>query len=647
MLLLGTWEGAVEGVVDFSRQDIRRGGSKRTSFEATGTEERLTLRNAGAYIYDPRLVTLSVGGTFGLSQERFTTDSSATSSEGTVWGYDAFASILSEKAYSLNLFANRNHSFFSRELAGRSEVRTESRGATLFARRLYIPSTLTFRQEVQEGESRTGDIVTRRKDQRNVLAYQGQRGWIDSEMDLRYEFIDQSNETFPNLSYQNHDGRLNYSLDFGPELNWRWDSRMHFLSRSGVRDLTTLTVDESLGVDHTEWLRTESRYFLTHTDTLGTATTTHTGAFNLNLRHQLYESLTTTFGANASFRSVPEGWTQTFGGQWGLAYTKRLPWEGRLTAGLRGGLQYAENRFRDTESFVPQESVTFDMPFALPIALRNAFVAPSSVVVTKVALGPLPVGCIAPPEPPTPLILDRDYTLRTVGDITQIVPIPCAGAIPGINPGDTIAVDYRFAVSPSLTFTTTTWHADVSLDYRWIRAYFAHDQTEQSLLSGRDGRFLDNPQSDTLGTELRYDERHLRASLVGEAQRFRSRRQASDTVRSNQFLAFTVLPELTLTLSAGQAFVDFPDEHRQTRTLSGRASLTYRLNADLSADALGGIRWVSDTLSPTERTLETSLRVRWLIRRLEVNPTLEFFDRRRGDSDTQEYRATLHVIRRF
>lgn len=168
-------------MTDFAHQDIQTGGSQRTSFEIMRTQEQLTLWNAGAYVYDPRLVTLSLEGTFGLSQERFTTESGRVSREGTLWGYNVSASILSEQAISLNLFANRNQSFLSRELGGRSEVQTESRGATLFARRLYIPSTLTFRQELREEESRTGDIATRLKDRRNVLTYSGQRGWIDSD----------------------------------------------------------------------------------------------------------------------------------------------------------------------------------------------------------------------------------------------------------------------------------------------------------------------------------------------------------------------------------------------------------------------------------------------------------------------------------
>lgn len=642
---LGTWDGAVEGVADFARQEIRTGASPVTRLETTRTEERLTLRNVGAYFYDPRLVTFSLGGTFGLSQEWLTTETGGASREGTLWGYDTFASILPDQAYSLNLFARRDQSLLSRELAGRSEVRSENRGATLFARRLYIPSRLTVRQEFQEEESRAGDIVARREEDRNVITYEGQRGWVDSEVDLRYEFVDESDKVFPNLGFQSHEGSLNYSLDFGSELNWRWDSRLRIFTRTGVTELTTGSVDELLRIDHTDRLRTEYRYFLTHTDTPGGASILHTGA--ITLRHQLYESLTTTVGLDASFQDLTGGRTDRYRSRLDFAYSKRLPGEGRLTAGLGGGFEYEDQRFGVTETFVPQEPHTAASPFALPIPLDNPFVVPGSVVVTKVATGPLPAGCSAFSVPRI-LTEGVDYTLRTVGDVTEIVPLPCSLTNPGINPGDALAVDYRFTVSPSLTFTTATWRADLSVDYRWIRPFFVHEQRDQTLHSGQDGRFLDDQRSDAVGTELRYDGQRFRASLLGEGQRFTSRRLAFDRVRANQFLSIPILPELTLNLSGDQALTDFTNpEGRETRTLAARATLTYFLNAGLFADAFAAMRDLSDTLLPDERTTEAGLRVRWHLRKLEVNPTLEFIDWQRGDTETKEYRATLHVIRRF
>jgi hypothetical protein len=44
---------------------------------------------------------------------------------------------------------------------------------------------------------------------------------------------------------------------------------------------------------------------------------------------------------------------------------------------------------------------------------------------------------------------------------------------------------------------------------------------------------------------------------------------------------------------------------------------------------------------------EAGLRISWKIRKLEINPSIYYYDRRRGDVDTGELRAVLQVIRRF
>lgn len=644
---LGTWEGSLEGVTSFSRDDTRTGDQRTRSWDLL-TEERLNVRNNGAYILDPRLATLSLGGSFGLFQDRFSSDGDTRTSNGTLQGYDAFASILAEQPLSLNVFATRSQAVTSRELAGRTEGTFENRGATLLARALYIPSTLGFRQEVVDEETRVANVVTRRSEERNIFRYEGQRGWVDNELGLVYEFVDDTDRVFPSLSFRSHEAQANYSLDFGEELNRRWDSRLRFFTRSGVAETTVWNADELLRVDHTERLRTDYRYLFVRTETAGGASTTHTGV--ASLRHRLYESLTTTATLDATGQFFPQGEKDSYRGGLTELYTKRLPWGGRLTLGMGGSLQYEQDHFKASEASVSQETHTAGIPFALSIALDNPFVVASSIVVTKTALGPLPVGCIPPPGPPIPLVLGTDYTLQTVGDVTQIVPIPCSGATVGINPGDTIAVDYRFNVSPSESFTTTVWHASLSVDYRWVRVFYSHEQTDQNLISGQDDRFLTHQRTDAGGAELRYDGSRLHASLLGEARRVRSTQVDYDSLRGSSFADFTILPQLTARLSADYIFTEYPDQHRETRSQAARAGLIYSfatLGTSVFVDASAGYRRLEDTAQPTDELIDARLRVRWLYRKIEVSPTFEFFDRARGNTSTTEYRATLRTIRRF
>ena len=644
LIHLGQWDGSLEAVADIARLQTKTKGVDSNDFDNTRLEEQLMLRNSGIAIYDPRLINLSLGGTFGFSQEWVTMDSGNASRHGTLNGYDVFAGILQERPFALNLFANRSHSLLSRELAGRTDILTENRGLTLFANTLYVPSSLTLRHEMQDDQSQTAGVVSHRRNKRSILTYEGERGWVDSDIDIRYELIDDTDVINPSLSYRSHDGNIAYGVDFGSELNWHLDSRLSQFHRSGTSMLTTRTLDELLRIEHSDRLRTDYRYIMLFTDAAGGKSTTHTASFNL--QHQLYESLTTTFGSDGIMQQLPGGEKDLVRGHVNLAYTKYLPRDGRLNAAMSGGLEYENDRFNATVSFVPQESHTISS-LAFPIILRNAFVASSSVVVTKTAFGPLPPGCLLPQGPPTVLVLGRDYSLRQVGNLTQIVPAQCSGTSPGINPGDTIAADYQFDVSRSLTFTTANWQTDLSVDYRWIRPYLTHTQSAQHLLSGEDGRFLDDRQSDAMGTELRFEGKRARLSIVGQMSRFNSGQVSYNELQSTQFLSVAIRPDLTLNASADQTWMDFMKEDHQTISRNEEVTLAYTPTGNISLEAYGNLRLLKDRLFPTEHLAESGLRLHWLLRELEVNPTVALLKRRRGDTEMREFQAMLRMLRRF
>lgn len=632
-------------MTEWSRQDITRRSAERSRFEHQHADERLLVRNSDAYVVDPRLLTLSLGGTFGLAQDWLTTDRERTYNGATLYGYNSFADVLSGQPLSLSLFANRNQSTLSRELAGRSEVTTENRGGTLYARRLPIPSTLTFRQEREDEESVVANVIARRADRRSTVRYEGQRGWTDGEVDVAYEFVDDSDQVFPKLGFQSHDGQLNGSLDFGDELNRRWDSRLHVTSRSGLTQLTTWTANESLRIDHTDRLRTDYRYSFLRTQAEAGDTTTHNVAANLH--HRLLESLTTTAGLGGSHQTLVSGEKDTGRGLVDFAYTKRLPLGGRLNIFLGGSRQYEDDRFKASETSVSQESHTAATPIAVAIPLTNRFVVASSIVVTKTAVGPVPPGCVPPPGPPTPLTLGVDYSVRTTRDVTEIVPISCAGATPGINPVDTIAVDYRFTVAPALTFRTDVGHAGMSVDYRWLRLFANYQRSTQDLIAGRDDTFLNNEESTGVGAELRYDGARLHASVSGEARRFASTRVRFDSVRAGARADISLLEELTLNLNADQTTTEFPAQHRETRSQAAGIGLTYVLGPGLFLSASGGIRRLTDTAQPTDQSAEARLSLRWRFRKIEISPAFEYFERQRGGTDMSEYRVLLKTIRRF
>lgn len=643
-LRLGSWGGSVGASVDAVRDDSTLGDvSGRT--RATLLEERLTLRNTGASVYDPRLLSLSLEGTVAHVQAWSRTGGHAGSAGSLLWGYDAAAQLLREKPWSLGAYASRSQLAANRSLSGGTANTLENRGATLTADGLLVPSSLSFRQE-RWSERPLGRGAALHDERRDVLGYLGQRGWLDGDLELRYELVDSSDRASSRLAYRRHEASLDLGQDFGPELTWHWDSRARASRQTGVVDLRRATLEERLRVEHSDSLQTQARYGLVWTGASGGSMATHSG--EVSLRHLLYDSLTTELRGEAVLQRIEGGRIDTFGAGGDVGYTRRLPGDARLNARLAGSLHHEDHRLRAQAAFVPQETLVFASPVALSIGLRNAFVLTASVVVTKVAAGPLPAGCIAPSSPPIPLVEGRDYTLRADGDVTEIVPIPCSGSTPGINPEDTVTVDYRYTLAPSIAFRTASWRADLSVDLGWIRPFLAHQRKAQALVSGRDGRFLDDQRTDSAGVELRHQGERFRAGALIEVRRFTSRRQDDHrSLTAGETASYTPTRVLSLTARADQSVREYVGTGRRTETEAAGLGFLLAPESTFSVEGSAAIRWTRDPPSPRERTVEASAQARWALRQLDVRPALAFVDRRRGDSRLQEYRGTVVVTRRF
>ncbi|MDH3673056.1 MAG: hypothetical protein OES46_18155, partial [Gammaproteobacteria bacterium] len=645
---LGKWGGSVELLADRSEVETET-GSRETTNDNTRTEERVTIRNRGAYVFDPRLLTLNLGVTFARSQEDTESQTNGTlfkdDSDDDLSGFDFYAGVLSgSDTFSANVFANRSEFTLNREFAGRTDIDVENRGATFSARRLPIPSTLTIRQELNDEESRTGPIVTATDERRDIVTYDGQRGWNNAVMVLKYESVDKSDDVRPDFDFESDEARVDTSLDFGPALNRRWDSRIRAFSREDFSEEDRLDFDQRVLINHSERLRTQYRYELDDTERPGGDVTTQTASFNLN--HQLYESLTTNLLITASNDSFDDGDRDIHLASVNLGYSKRLPRQGHLNAGLGLSTQEEEDDF--DEAFVAQEPHTFATPFALPEALDNPNVIESSVDVTKTVNGPAVPGCGVFPVP-IPLVEGVDYTLSTVGSTTEIVPLPCSLTTPGINPGDTIAVDYRFTRGGApVTFTTDQTRADFSVDYGWIRPFFSYQRMDQDLVSGSDDSFLTDQESDTIGVALRYDRTRLRANFLVAVEDFESDDQTYEEVRATQFLRYAFKPGLSLTVNGQQSFRDFSfPEDRETDIVAARAALSYRPRTNLSAEFFASVRDIEDTLVQDERRTELGVLAHWSYGKLEVHPSLTIIDIERDTSDSRDYRAFVRVIRRF
>ena len=646
---LGRWGGQLEGYFDDSRTDTDNPNARLRS-EDRLYDTRLTIRNSGAYIIDPRLLRLSLGATVGIIKQEFDiTSASSTvqqdSDDSDLLGYDFSAHVLPRNSFSVDLFANRNRLTESGSLAGRLLTDLRNAGVTVKARRFYIPSTLSFRTNRTETESGTTDLVTSRRDERRQsIIYDGRRGWLNRALRLRYRSIDSSDPFTPSTDFKSHEGQVFYTMDFGPELRKRWDSNFRVFDRTGITDDTRLDLDQQVQIDHTDRLRTRYRYESSFTDRPVGDTDTHTASFLLG--HKLYESLNTTLELTNSRDSFPGGERDIRRGRLEFDYDKELP-NAQLSAGLALFKERQDDDFETTLGFVSREPHRFDESFALPISLNEPFVAPGSVLIIKTRNGPDVAGC-GSFSVPRPLVEGIDYTLRNIGDLIEIVPLPCSLTTPGINPADTITVDYRVTVNAAVGIDTNGYDFNVEIDHGHFRPFYRRTERDQAFASGFDSRILNDRETEVFGVDVRYATKKTRIQLRVQHEDSKSRDQESESTSVSPSLHFNYNRRWRLSANARLRERRFSRPRDRLEDLWAiRADLTYTRDANFRVEWFGEVRDLQDSQVPDDHIEEIGMRARWRLGKLDVVPTLRYIDRRRGATDLRDRRATLRVIRRF
>jgi hypothetical protein len=639
---LGRWEGAAEVGVSGDREKTTVRGGESTSTDRTRYDEQVTIRNSGAYVLDPRVVNSTASLTFGLFQERDHSDSTASSSSGTLLGYSFDTLVFAEKPYSGTIFANRSESVVSREFGGRSDIVFENRGATVTLREdsllkdhgiLHFRSMLGARQEVTDETTSVLGQRFVRNETRTIATYEASKGFETSDLDFRYEFDDVEERRGPLAGFQSHTAALNYTLDFGRDLNKRWESRVTYVARTGLARATLLSADEDLRIDHTETLFSDYRYLFTRNEVETGVTTTQTGL--VRAQERFYRNLTTSGLVQGTLQDLPQGQHRSGAAQVDVQYERTLPWRGRAFASAGGRYQVDDNRFSVSRVDVVDESHAAPIPLGgdAGFTLANPFAIAATVVVVDTRGGAR-----------LPTTLGIDYVLDRQGDVTRIVPLASSAVI---LPGDPLVVSYSFEVNPNIEFSTVSWHGTAGVDFNWIALNVAHEQSDQTLLSGRNADLLEDRRVDTARVDLRGEWDVLRAVASAQYRVEDSTRLKFTSEELGQFISYRPYYGLTLSLSGQETFTDFTLPHRRSTSYSARAELVWTGWRGLFVNGFAEYRVSEDSQLPSESVRQVGLRARWTRGKLEVAPDVSWNERARGDVESTDLRFNVRVIRRF
>jgi hypothetical protein len=642
-LRLGSWQGELQGIFEGQEQRTRIQGGPETDFSRRRALGRLTVRNEGFSVLDPRLLTGNLGLTYDVLRDRQESGGVATERTGKLTGYTFDATALAQMPYNATVFANRSQNFFTQPFGGSSDLTFESRGLVLRLREdsvlrergllPYFSASLRAYQEQNDELTSIAGQSFRRDDQRDVLTLEAHNGFETADLDFRYESTDFQNRVFAPGTYQSDVVNLNYSRDFGPTLNRRWDSRIFSSDRSGATRLRFASVDEQLRIAHHRDLSTTWRYVATRQEVARGTTITQNGVFRL--RHQLYDNLTTDLEASDLQQTLPDGTRQTAYGQADFNYRRGLPDNARVHARLGGRYQ------RDDNALQASLIQVIDEPHAAPAVLgggagfllNQRFVVASTIDVVDTRGGAR-----------LPTTLGIDYTVVAEGDLTRIVPLPTSAVI---QPGDPLAVSYLYEVDASLRYATSSYWLGAGADFGWVAFSAGRDESRQAALSGRDSAFLEDRRKDEAQLEFRGQWGDVQARAGGDFVRYRATQLAYDSQRFNQLLRYRPHSGLSLALTTQQQRTDYDLPVRHSESRSARLTLDWFAPGGVLVTAY--LAWSSyrDTQLPEDDVTEANLRLRRTWRKLELASTLGAIHRTRGTVDIDDKRIMLTATRKF
>ncbi len=619
------WKASLEFGIKWNHQTTSNPPLEEADLRRRLLEESLKLGNY-LYVIDPRFLSLGTDLDFRFFQDRLDIEGQGNPSDGKLVGHDVEASFFPSKPLSFVLFTNRSDTTISREFAGSSSVLSANRGATLHFRRFFLPSQVDYRQERLREESRFGGSVGRREEFRNLFTYDGSATSERNNVDLRYQYSDVEDLANPDFSFKTGYSTLFHRFIFGKAESKSLTTSVRQFTRTGRFDLTSLTADEILRLDHSERFATSYQYTFSNFATDSGTTSLNSGL--VWLRHQLYESLTTQFSLRGSSATLPTGRQSGYLGRLDLQYTKKLPGDGRLMARISQSREIKDDRTEDRQVGVLAERQVVRL--GLPFLLNQPRVVPGTIVVAN--------------EARTAIFTEGlDYVVRTIGDRTEIDLLGTGR----IADGDGLLIDYEAIVSPSIKFSAHTAHFDLAADYGWIHPYYSLDRVSQDLVSGNDGTFLDEQRIQTAGVRFRLEKPRFNVSFLNELRRHEAPTLAFEALQFSQNCSFAIGRDFSVTAGLSEVFTDFDKPERSTTSGLGRVMASWRASLGLRFDATLSARLWKDTIATDEDFRSAGLGTRWAVGQIEVVSSFTWTQRDREGALLSESRLDAKLIRRF
>ncbi|HVT88470.1 MAG TPA: hypothetical protein VHD56_06425, partial [Tepidisphaeraceae bacterium] len=599
-LTLGNYHGSLELLYRNQNDQIDpKDGSPKSEFNEDRFQETLSLSSNGA-IYHPNLVELNLAGSFGLTQDRIDATGQSDSQFGTIYDWDASATILRKEIAPLTLYTRRNNQLISRELGPTLESTVTTAGAIWDIRSKSIPTRIEAYHSEQE-QTGPADAGNFNLSQYTVVWHSEAHPTTNQLLSWDYSFnsVDEQTADLASDSFMTHDASLVHSVDFGKDRRSNLTSSLNYFDQSGDFDLQRMRLNERLRVHHSDTFETRYDYSLDQQSFSGTDQTTNRAT--AGFLHKLYKSLTTTgeIGGQQITRSDDANTIEVFA-DLNFDYRKKVPF-GKLSSALGVSWDRQENDDRSGTTQIFDQPLAFADP--APIILPRAGIPPGSVNITD-AMG---------------LVVYRpglDYTLRSFPDHLEIDRI-IGGSIAN---GQTVLVDYQLSPEAANTVTNNGFNISARYDIdqgalKGLAIYARYRKQDQTIDASSTSLLIPNSFDDTIyGVE--YSIWHVIVSA--ERENYDATISPFDATRFDARYTQRLNPDTTATVNANYTTLNYTDEDNRIGLWIVSAQLQHNFTRELQGYVTVLYRQEDDDLRGPTRGWEEQVELQWHHRQVYV-----------------------------
>jgi len=638
-LQLGLWRGSLEGGYQF---EDNQSSSSGTSFTLSRNrfDEVAEIANEGFYLIDPRFLAGSAGLDLDFFQdENRGSAGSGSYSDGTLWGYRFDTALFPQWPENVAFFANRNQGVSNTNFGGQTNTTTSGYG--LVARVLedsvlkdhgiyYFSSSLSAREQESDEETTQLGEKYQLDQQRDEVDYTAEKGFQTADLKFRYQFDNERNTGTSRSNFQTQQFQLDYSKDFGLNLNRTWSSAIYYYTRNGTGgEQQNLFVDESLHIQHYENLSTDYLYQLQYNDNADQGATVYQFA-QFVMNHRWYENFSQALNVAGTRQDLPNGNTESYWIGGTDSYSRGIPWNGSFFLDTNGQYEVTDNNLTSSQIQVIDES---HLATTTPFTLNNTFVIAATIVVVDTRGGSR-----------LPCELNVDYLVSQLGNLTQILVVPTSFVI---KPGDPLAISYTYQVPANARYSTTTKNVTVGVRFPLIDMSYAYQSIDQSLLSGEGAQFLVHTRSNTFNLGVHHAWEGLEAHANAMYQEVDSSNVSFDMTDLSQYLSYHAPWRILLGLTGDETFTDYTSPRHRTKSYSFQLNGDRALGGTGTASLYASLHNLEDSEFPTQKEIETGLRINFTFGKLRIAPTVLWYDRTWSNSETRDLRFEIRVTRLF